>query len=340
MGNGAGNAPGAVPGDRAATPSGVFRRIFSLAGLAVVLWIGVFGPLGLIGREATVDYESVPLTRLFELHAIFALFVVGWYVVGFVPRRDFIGGAREVGRWGFAAQLGFAPSSAPRMSGASVSGAPVSGAPVSGAPVSGTAAARTAAGRWRDVGREIGVGALFGVAGWLVVLTILLLIGSLIWVLGGEDALPSEPPSMVLWVAGLPWLVRLGISISAGVVEETFFRGLLQPRCGIALSTVLFVLAHAGYEQPLMLVGVTLLSLFFSALVVWRQSILAAITAHTVFDAVQLLVVIPSITRLMGDAAGVATLGGVPGGVLGGGIAPGLTSEVARVALAWAGGHW
>ena len=42
-----------------------------------------------------------------------------------------------------------------------------------------------------------------------------------------------------------------------------------------------------------MLVGVTLLSLTFAFIVRWRQSIWAAIVAHAVFDAIQLLFVIP-----------------------------------------------
>jgi membrane protease YdiL (CAAX protease family) len=42
-----------------------------------------------------------------------------------------------------------------------------------------------------------------------------------------------------------------------------------------------------------MLVGILALSLFFSALVEWRQNIWAAVAAHTLFDLVQLLVVIP-----------------------------------------------
>jgi membrane protease YdiL (CAAX protease family) len=104
---------------------------------------------------------------------------------------------------------------------------------------------------------------------------------------------------VVPWIAGLPITVRLLVSLSAGVVEETFFRGFLQPRVGLVLSTALFVLAHASYEQPLMLVGITLLSLTYGLLVVCRQTIWPAIAAHTLFDAVQLLVVIPWALELL-----------------------------------------
>ncbi|HEY2736792.1 MAG TPA: CPBP family intramembrane glutamic endopeptidase, partial [Thermoanaerobaculia bacterium] len=110
---------------------------------------------------------------------------------------------------------------------------------------------------------------------------------------------PNAPPAMVSWIAALPILVRLSISLSAGVVEEGFFRGFLQPRVGIVLSTALFVLAHFSYGQPFMLIGITLLSLIYAYLVRWRQTIWPAIAAHALFDGVQLLVVIPGALKLM-----------------------------------------
>jgi len=145
----------------------------------------------------------------------------------------------------------------------------------------------------KSVGKEIGIGLAAGVAGWMAVIAALLAIGAAVMTFGGQDALPQTPPPMVTWIAGLPILARLAISMSAGVFEELFFRGFLQPRVGIGLSSLFFVLAHANYEQPMMLVGVGLLSLIFAFLVRWRQSIWAAGTAHALFDAIQLLVVVP-----------------------------------------------
>ncbi len=146
---------------------------------------------------------------------------------------------------------------------------------------------------------EIGLGLAVGLGGWLVVLAVMVLIGSLIWALGGRELLPERPPALIPWLAGLPVWVRLAVSLSAGVVEEAFFRGFLQPRVGIGMSTALFVLAHAGYEQPLMLVGITLLSLLFALLVRWRQNIWPAMAAHGLFDAVQLLIVVPTALELL-----------------------------------------
>ena len=151
----------------------------------------------------------------------------------------------------------------------------------------------------RHIAREIGLGAAAGVAGWLGVIAILLLVALVVYFIGGEDALPSDPPSVITWIVALPIGVRLALSLSAGVVEETFFRGFLQPRIGAAFASILFVLAHLSYEQPFLLIGVALLSLLFSFLARWRQSIWAAIAAHTVFDGIQLLFVIPNAVRLL-----------------------------------------
>lgn len=153
---------------------------------------------------------------------------------------------------------------------------------------------------WKD----LGIGLAAGVGAWVAVLLVLIILGVLIWTLGGEDALPREPPALVPWIAALPIGLRLALSASAGLVEEIFFRGLLQPRAGVAFSTVLFVMAHVGYGQPLMLVGVTLLSLAFAALVRWRQNIWSAVVAHAVFDTLQLTVVIPKALEFLEGASG------------------------------------
>ncbi|HVS01853.1 MAG TPA: CPBP family intramembrane glutamic endopeptidase [Thermoanaerobaculia bacterium] len=147
--------------------------------------------------------------------------------------------------------------------------------------------------RLRGVLRELVIGLGTGLLIWPVLLLAVLLVVGLLFLLGGETLLPAEPPAMIVWIAAMPIGVRLLIALSAGVVEEVFFRGFLQPRVGVALSTLLFVLAHLAYDQPFMLVGITLLSLYFATLTLWRQSVWAAIAAHFLFDAVQLLLVIP-----------------------------------------------
>ncbi len=146
---------------------------------------------------------------------------------------------------------------------------------------------------------EIGFGLVAGLGIWFVVIAAMVVIALVIASAGGERFLPRQPPAMIPWIAGLPIGIRVLLSLSAGVVEETFFRGLLQPRVGIAFSTAAFVVAHAAYGSPFMLVGVTLLSLIYAFLVRWRQNLWPAIAAHALFDAIQLLVVIPATMRFM-----------------------------------------
>lgn len=150
--------------------------------------------------------------------------------------------------------------------------------------------------------REVGIGLGLGLLMWPGLLVALLLAAALLFLFGGESLLPAQPPGLIVWIAALPVPVKLGVALSAGVVEELFFRGFLQPRVGVGLSTLLFVLAHLSYDQPFMLVGITLLSLFFAGLVHWRQNIWPAIAAHFLFDAVQLLFLIPWALRQFPDA--------------------------------------
>jgi hypothetical protein len=157
-----------------------------------------------------------------------------------------------------------------------------------------------------DVPREIGLGLALGLAAWLAVLAALIVIAGGLIALGAKDMVPQQPPALIPLIAALPFGVRLAVSLSAGVVEETFFRGFLQPRIGIVLSTAFFALAHLSYQQPFMLLGITLLSLIYAFLVRWRQSIWAAIAAHALFDGVQLLVVVPMVLKLIHGTAGPA----------------------------------
>ncbi|MDX1630410.1 MAG: CPBP family intramembrane glutamic endopeptidase [Thermoanaerobaculia bacterium] len=145
----------------------------------------------------------------------------------------------------------------------------------------------------RSPARELGVGLVAGLSTWPMLLVVVSLTLVILVSLGAEEVIPREPPELVVWIAALPVGWKLAIAASAGLVEELFFRGFLQPRVGIALSTLLFVLAHTTYDQPFMLVGITLLSLLFAGLVWWRQNVWSAVFAHFLFDAVQLLFVIP-----------------------------------------------
>ncbi len=145
----------------------------------------------------------------------------------------------------------------------------------------------------RPLAEEISFGFVAGFGAWAAVLGAALLVGAVLSALGHGDVAGEDVSPWIVYMAGLPVAWRLLISLSAGVVEEIFFRGFLQPRFGIAFTTVLFAAGHAGYQQPAMILGVSLLSVIYGLLARRRGNLWAAITAHTLFDAIQLLIVIP-----------------------------------------------
>lgn len=268
-----------------------WRRSLGSALVGLILWIGAFASLGNIGLEIEQDVSGLTFPRLFLLHGLLVLTLLLWFLLGFAGVR-----ARREPE---PVSLPVSPESPePLVETPEMLPEPPPSPPAPPMPLSrrfleqfGFLAP--------NVPQEIGLGLLLGIGAWGAVLLAALVMGGIIYALGGEESLPKQPPALVPWIAALPIGARILISLSAGVVEETFFRGFLQPRIGIVLSTLLFVFAHFSYGQPLMLVGIGTLSLIYALLVRWRQNIWPAIAAHFLFDAVQLLVVIPYVLRLM-----------------------------------------
>jgi membrane protease YdiL (CAAX protease family) len=264
-----------------------WRRALASALVALILWVGTFSALGTIGQGVQPDVKNLTTPQLFLLHGLLVLALVVWFLLGY--------GGRPSPPW--------PPSPGPPGTPSPGEGGTENAVLTEGGGGGGEGLFRQFLAQFGflapDVPREIGLGLLLGIGAWGAVLIAALAVGLVIFALGGEDAIPKQPPALIPWIAALPIGVRLLVSLSAGVVEETFFRGFLQPRIGIPLSTLLFVSAHFSYGQPLMLVGIGTLSLIYAFLVQWRQNIWPAITAHALFDGVQLLVVIPAALRLM-----------------------------------------
>ncbi|HKI04459.1 MAG TPA: CPBP family intramembrane glutamic endopeptidase [Thermoanaerobaculia bacterium] len=266
-----------------------WRRALAGAVVAGLFALGVFAPLGSLGLSLEPDLTKITTPQLFALHFLMLGTMGAWFLLGWAGVRA-------------QPQPVPVPLPEPIDPGEDFSPLPSPPSPLPPAPPPMTLSRQFAAQfgfRTPDVWREIGLGLALGLGAWVVVLLALMAVGGIVWALGGQDAVPQSPPPMVPFIAGLPVLVRVLISLSAGVVEESFFRGFLQPRIGILLSTAFFALAHLSYGQPFLLVGITLLSLIYSFFVKWRQNIWPAIAAHTLFDGVQLLVVVPSVVRLI-----------------------------------------
>ncbi len=242
------------PGFAAASQDGVLRRLAAMALLGLVLWFGVFAAVGQIGLPSVADQIDFANLSPLNLFLMHAILVATLAVW------------LALGYWRcghdawtvIQSQLGL----------------------------------RLRPGQ--NLPAEIGMGIAAGVVLWGGVLAVVLVAALAVGLAGGFENLPSEAPKMVLWIGSLPILLRLMVSLSAGVVEELFFRGFLMPRVGFGLSNVLFVLAHLNYEQPFLLLGVALLSIAFSLLVRWRGNIWPAIVAHFLFDAIQLLLIVPA----------------------------------------------
>ncbi len=167
--------------------------------------------------------------------------------------------------------------------------------------------------RGQGLGGEIFVGLWAGLLAWGAVLAGATVLATGLTAAGWQ--LEQQPPELVATLATLPVLLRLLISLSAGVVEELFFRGFLQRRLGILASTTFFVAGHLGYGQLFLLFGVTLLSLIYAAIVRWRRGLVAAMVAHSLFDAIQLLVVIPVALEWVGPEIDPVVIGVSPLGI-------------------------
>jgi membrane protease YdiL (CAAX protease family) len=287
-----------------------WRRGAALLVIATLFWIGITSPLTAIGQPAAAtqpDLSSISTPQLFLLHILMILVILSWFLLGFA-------GVRRP-----AVPLPVSPVEPvappfPEPAAAETSAVYPYEPPAAEPPLPSTAPpvpeppadvslARQLAVQFGFVApsipREIGLGIVLGVGAWVAVLAGIMAIALALYAMGFGESLPQQPPALIPFIAGLPIALKILISLSAGVVEEWFFRGFLQPRMGILLSTVLFALAHFSYGQPFMLIGITLLSLIYGLLVKWRQNIWPAIAAHTLFDAVQLLIVVPGALRLM-----------------------------------------
>jgi membrane protease YdiL (CAAX protease family) len=142
---------------------------------------------------------------------------------------------------------------------------------------------------------DVGAGFLIGFAGWLLtIIALLIVIG--IWYVVRRNAVPTpgrEVSPTIVWLVGQPLAVRILIVVSAMVVEELFFRSFLQPRVGALAATLMFTAAHGAYGQPLVLVGILVISTVLSVTFALYENVLPCIVAHGVFDSIQMFVLIP-----------------------------------------------
>ena len=145
-------------------------------------------------------------------------------------------------------------------------------------------------------------GLAVGVGGWIVTIVLAVVIALILQAAGVLPKNP-EPSATIAWMASLPLWKKILIVCSAMTIEEAFFRGWLQKRVGLLVSTMLFALAHSGLGQPFLLIGVTFISLIIGFTFYRTKNLIPGVIAHGVFDAVQLFVVIPIVFKAVGVGA-------------------------------------
>jgi membrane protease YdiL (CAAX protease family) len=148
----------------------------------------------------------------------------------------------------------------------------------------------------------IAIGVSVGVGGWIITLLLAALVAILLQATGVLDK-PPQPPAMIGFLAGLALWKKALIVLSAMTVEEAFFRSFLQKRIGLLASTTLFALAHFTYGNPLLLIGVTIVSLIIGVTFHRTKNVIPGVIAHGVFDAIQLFVIVPIAFKMMGTGA-------------------------------------
>lgn len=147
-------------------------------------------------------------------------------------------------------------------------------------------------------GEAVLTGFAVGIGGWIFTILVALLIVRILTATGlVENPEPSPVigfmATMAAWKKGL-------LVLSAMTVEEAFFRAWLQKRIGLIASTTLFALAHFTLGQPLLLIGVAVISLVIGFTFYRTKNVLPGVIAHGVFDAVQLFVIIPIAFKVAG----------------------------------------
>lgn len=145
----------------------------------------------------------------------------------------------------------------------------------------------------------VAIGVSVGVGGWMFTLLMAMLVALLLQATGVMEK-PPDPPAMIGWMAALAWWKKALIVLSAMTVEEFFFRSFLQKRIGLIASTILFALAHFTYGNPLLLIGVSVISLVIGVTFYRTKNVIPGIIAHGVFDAIQLFVIVPIAVKMMG----------------------------------------
>jgi membrane protease YdiL (CAAX protease family) len=140
-------------------------------------------------------------------------------------------------------------------------------------------------------------GVRLGVLGWLVTMFAMVVLGVFTQAAGVKPK--AGFADLMVWMAQRPLALRFALIGAAMVTEEAFFRSFLQPRIGLAAATICFALSHVNYGSPAMGGGVLVIGLVLAHAFRRTNDLAVVAVAHGVFDAIQLLVVLPLLAARM-----------------------------------------
>lgn len=148
--------------------------------------------------------------------------------------------------------------------------------------------------------RGLALNCLIGAGATAVAYGLIVLCSILLWLVWPTllDQMEENAQRIQDMVPRLRPLGFAGMAAMVGLYEELVFRGFLMTRfrratgswvLAVLLSTAIFTALHALDQTHAALISVTILSLVFSVVTIWRRSLVPAIVAHALFDLSQLL---------------------------------------------------
>lgn len=105
-----------------------------------------------------------------------------------------------------------------------------------------------------------------------------------------RSGIHPDNPEVALINSVITWPLALALAAGAALGEELFFRGILQKRIGWVGQAIAFGLVHISYGTVLQVLFPLALGLFWGWLRRRGESLFALMTAHFLFDFVQLAI--------------------------------------------------
>ena len=78
----------------------------------------------------------------------------------------------------------------------------------------------------------------------------------------------------------------IALGLSAGISEELLFRGAVQPRLGLLLTTILFTIGHLQYGLTLATLQVFVIGLVFGLMRKRTKGIVVCMVSHATYNMV------------------------------------------------------